>query len=196
MCNHVGKQQLCLITNSFACRFAHNCSHMDEESFLLKVTVFKLIIAVNQTMMLMGKIVDSNSSRKACPSQPCWVAAFFMHNLGTPHRMSHCPCHATLALCHPSIPSQFRSHLCNRCLLTCLLPLRWEPLKGGGHILISHSTNILNACYVLGPGLGTGKMEANRMTLSLPRAACRLPFMVSVRSVLAICCCITSYSRT
>lgn len=40
VCDHVCKQQLCLITNSFACCFAHNCSHMEEESLCLKVTVF------------------------------------------------------------------------------------------------------------------------------------------------------------
>lgn len=71
VCDHVCKQQLCLITNSFAWCFAHNCSHMEGEIFLLKVTVFKFVVAVNQKTTLTGKKLDFSSSRKACPSQPC-----------------------------------------------------------------------------------------------------------------------------
>lgn len=84
VCDHVCKQQLCLINNSFVWYFLQSCAHMEEECFLLEVTVFKFIIAVNWRIKLKRKTMDFSPSREACASRPCWVTASSVQTLGLP----------------------------------------------------------------------------------------------------------------
>ena len=128
VCDRVCRQWLCLIPDSLVWYCPQNCSHMEEESFLLKVTVYKFLIAVNQGIKPEKKITDYSPSTKSYPSKP--TCCLLQADSGVTQNES-------LPLwCHLSPVSPFtlllllHSLLCNRYLLICLLPFRCEHLRG------------------------------------------------------------------